>query len=89
MSRAPRRITDPREEDLPPVGLIHLEDPETGRLVVLDSNDPRVRATIKVSVASSQRIRIHGGSAALSAASFSASASSMRSTRRETRWTLS
>lgn len=41
------RVTDPREEDLPPVGLIHLEDPETGRLVVLDSNDPRVRTTIK------------------------------------------
>lgn len=40
------RITDPREEDLPPVGLLHVEDPETGRVVILDTNDPRVRATV-------------------------------------------
>ncbi len=40
------RITDPREESLPPVGLIHLEDPETGRLVILDSADPAVRAAV-------------------------------------------
>jgi uncharacterized protein (DUF58 family) len=40
------RITDPREEDLPSVGLLHVEDPETGRIVILDTNDPRVRRTV-------------------------------------------
>jgi uncharacterized protein (DUF58 family) len=40
------RITDPREEALPPVGLLHVEDPESGRVVVLDTNDPRVRQTV-------------------------------------------
>jgi uncharacterized protein (DUF58 family) len=32
-------ITDPRESQLPEVGLVHLEDAETGETIVLDTND--------------------------------------------------
>ncbi|MGQ9588787.1 MAG: DUF58 domain-containing protein [Planctomycetota bacterium] len=37
------RISDPREVHLPPLGLIALEDAETGEVVVVDSRSPRVR----------------------------------------------
>ncbi len=37
-------LVDPRERDLPPVGLIELEDAETGARMVIDSSDSRVRA---------------------------------------------
>lgn len=37
-------LLDPREEELPEVGLIHLEDAETGETLLVDSNDPKVRA---------------------------------------------
>ncbi|HZT83785.1 MAG TPA: DUF58 domain-containing protein [Gemmataceae bacterium] len=37
------RITDPREEELPAVGLLELEDAETGQHVLLDTNSRRVR----------------------------------------------
>lgn len=40
------RITDPREEELPAVGLVHLEDPETGRRLLLDTSDRAVRAAV-------------------------------------------
>ncbi|MCW5979442.1 MAG: DUF58 domain-containing protein [Bryobacteraceae bacterium] len=36
-------ITDPRERELPDVGLIDLEDPETGERVVIDAGSPAVR----------------------------------------------
>jgi uncharacterized protein (DUF58 family) len=36
-------VTDPREEDLPPVGLLDLEDAETGERVVVDTSDGRTR----------------------------------------------
>jgi uncharacterized protein (DUF58 family) len=36
-------ITDPRERTLPDVGLIDLEDPETGRTVALNTHDKNVR----------------------------------------------
>ena len=39
----PIRITDPRELDLPPVGLLRLEDAETGGLEVVDVSSARVR----------------------------------------------
>jgi uncharacterized protein (DUF58 family) len=39
----PITITDPRELDLPPVGLLHVEDAETGDMLVIDTLDPRVR----------------------------------------------
>ena len=37
------RVTDPREHELPNVGLLQLEDAETGRHVLIDSSDSRVR----------------------------------------------
>jgi uncharacterized protein (DUF58 family) len=38
------RITDPGEEDLPAVGLLELEDAESGRRLLLDTGDRAVRA---------------------------------------------
>jgi uncharacterized protein (DUF58 family) len=40
----PISIVDPLEEALPPVGLIELEDPETGEIVVFDTSGPEARA---------------------------------------------
>lgn len=37
-------IADPREEELPPVGLLELEDAETGHCLLLDTSRPEVRA---------------------------------------------
>jgi uncharacterized protein (DUF58 family) len=37
------RVTDAREQELPPVGLVELEDAETGRHVLLDAGSRRVR----------------------------------------------
>jgi uncharacterized protein (DUF58 family) len=37
------RITDPREESLPPVGLLEMEDAETGQRVVIDTGSRKVR----------------------------------------------
>jgi uncharacterized protein (DUF58 family) len=37
------RISDPREEELPPVGLLELEDAETGERVLLDTGSRTVR----------------------------------------------
>jgi len=36
-------VTDPREEDLPPVGLIEMEDAETGGRMLVDTSDTRTR----------------------------------------------
>jgi uncharacterized protein (DUF58 family) len=36
-------LTDPRELELPPVGLLYLEDAETGERLLVDSADPAVR----------------------------------------------
>jgi uncharacterized protein (DUF58 family) len=36
-------VTDPREEDLPPVGLLALEDAETGETALVDASDRRTR----------------------------------------------
>ncbi len=38
------RIADPREEELPAVGLLELEDAETGERLLLDTNSREVRA---------------------------------------------
>ena len=43
----PVAVTDPLEEALPSVGLIELEDPETGELVVFDSSGPEARRFAK------------------------------------------
>ncbi len=39
----PIQVTDPREEELPNVGLALLEDLETGELIEIDTSDPTVR----------------------------------------------
>jgi uncharacterized protein (DUF58 family) len=36
-------VTDPREEELPAVGLVELEDAETGEALLVDSSDRRTR----------------------------------------------
>ncbi|MCA9521652.1 MAG: DUF58 domain-containing protein [Myxococcales bacterium] len=36
-------VSDPAEEELPNIGLAHLEDPETGELYLIDTSSPRVR----------------------------------------------
>ncbi len=40
-------VTDPREEDLPPIGLLDLEDAESGARVLVDASDRRTRARFK------------------------------------------
>jgi hypothetical protein len=37
-------ITDPRERDLPDVGVVTFEDPESGQQIVVDTGDARLRA---------------------------------------------
>jgi uncharacterized protein (DUF58 family) len=37
------RVTDPREEELPAVGLLQVEDAETGQRVLLDTASRQVR----------------------------------------------
>src|SRR5262249_44945423 len=37
------RLTDPREDELPPVGLLEIEDAETGQRLLLDTGSRRVR----------------------------------------------
>jgi uncharacterized protein (DUF58 family) len=41
-------VTDPREIDLPPVGLIELEDAETGELVLIDTADQNIRDGFRI-----------------------------------------
>jgi hypothetical protein len=36
-------ITDPRELDLPDIGIIQLDDPETGKSFLADSSNPNTR----------------------------------------------
>jgi uncharacterized protein (DUF58 family) len=38
-------LIDPREEELPPMGLLDLTDAETGETIVIDTNDRRTRRT--------------------------------------------
>ena len=48
------RVSDPREREMPDVGLITLEDAETGALIRVDTSDRRVRREFRER---SQRIR--------------------------------
>lgn len=43
----PCMLVDPRDDELPDVGLAHFEDLETGQDVVVDTGSPRVRAYYK------------------------------------------
>ncbi len=40
-------VSDPAEGELPDVGLVELEDPESGRLVLVDTSSKRVRNTFR------------------------------------------
>jgi uncharacterized protein (DUF58 family) len=41
------RVTDPLERDLPPVGLLELTDPETGRRSLFDTTSRRARRQLR------------------------------------------
>jgi uncharacterized protein (DUF58 family) len=45
------RVEDPRERDLPDVGGMYLQDPETGQQLWIDTSDRRVRETYRELVA--------------------------------------
>ena len=38
---------DPREFDLPAVGMVYVEDPETGEQIFLDTDDPAFRERLR------------------------------------------
>jgi len=40
-------FADPREEELPPLGLVHLVDAETGKQRLVDTSDPLVRRAFR------------------------------------------
>ena len=42
-------LQDPREEELPPVGLVDLTDAETGEMVTVDTRDPEARRAFEAS----------------------------------------
>ncbi|MEB3198185.1 MAG: DUF58 domain-containing protein [Candidatus Sericytochromatia bacterium] len=47
----PVSVLDPRERQLPEVGLVRLRDPETGQVAVVDTSDPAAREAYQVTVA--------------------------------------
>lgn len=49
------QITDPRETDLPPVGPLVLEDPETGRQLEVDTANPELRRAFATAAAAHQK----------------------------------
>ena len=52
------RLSDPRESDLPDVGLITLEDPETGGQMIVNTGDARLRERFRQAAQQqSERIR--------------------------------
>jgi uncharacterized protein (DUF58 family) len=53
----PLVVSDPLERELPPFGLIALQDPETGRRLVVDAGHPQVRAALQESVDAERRKR--------------------------------
>lgn len=52
------RLVDPREGDLPDVGLVMLEDPETGRQLHVDTSNSKLRTRFKLA-AQQQTAKIH------------------------------
>ena len=53
----PIMVVDPRDEELPDVGLASFEDLETGEEVLVDTSDPRVRGHYRDAMASLRRER--------------------------------
>jgi len=50
-------LDDPRERELPDVGLVELEEAETGERYVVDTGDPRVRHAFAASAAAARTAR--------------------------------
>jgi uncharacterized protein (DUF58 family) len=48
-------LTDPRETEVPPSGLVALLDPETGQRLVVDTSDPAVRRRLSSSTVGAAR----------------------------------
>ena len=53
----PITITDPRERELPKVGLLELEDAETGEMIMLDTFDANVRKAYRNRALQQQTVR--------------------------------
>jgi len=53
----PIQVVDPREEELPDVGLALFEDLETGDLIEVDTSDPGVRRAYRKRVARDRQLR--------------------------------
>lgn len=53
----PIQVVDPREEELPDVGLALFEDLETGELIEIDTSDPAVRRAYRKRVARDRQSR--------------------------------
>jgi uncharacterized protein (DUF58 family) len=53
----PITITDPREMELPKVGLLELEDEETGEMIMLDTFDAKVREAYRNLALQQQTVR--------------------------------
>lgn len=51
-------VSDPRERELPAVGMVELEDPETGETAIADTGDRRLREAFKSSVAREEEERV-------------------------------
>ena len=49
------RLTDPREVDLPDIGIVVLEDPETGEQLSVDTHDRRLRERFAAAAAEQSR----------------------------------
>lgn len=49
-------LSDPREQELPSVGLLTIEDAETGEIIEIDTHDPKVRQAYN-ELAEANRIR--------------------------------
>jgi hypothetical protein len=45
------RVGDPRERELPDIGLVTFEDPETGRQLTVDTSDATLRARFRAAAA--------------------------------------
>lgn len=55
-------VNDPAEDELPRLGLVELEDAETGELALVDTNDPRLRerfASLRSAARAEQRQLLH------------------------------
>lgn len=50
-------LTDPMEEELPNLGLLHIEDPETGQRMVLDTTNRHIREAFQRSVSAQKEQR--------------------------------